>query len=192
MRVIVGLGNPGARYERTRHNVGFGVVEELARRHSIDLKEKRFKGILGKGRIGNEVVWLAKPQTFMNLSGDCIGPLCGFFKVTPEHVVVAHDELDLPFGAVKAKTGGGHGGHNGLRDLVKKLPSADFDRVRVGVGRPEGPMDPAAWVLARWTPDQARVLPAVVERAADVVEDVISRGCREAMNRWNGEPPVQP
>jgi peptidyl-tRNA hydrolase, PTH1 family len=192
LRVIVGLGNPGARYERTRHNIGFDVVDALAERHSIDLKEKRFKGILGKGRIGSEVVWLAKPQTFMNLSGDCIGPLAGFYKVTPEDVVVIHDELDLAFGAVKAKTGGGHGGHNGLRDLVKKLPSAEFSRVRVGVGRPIGPMDPAAWVLSRWTPDQSRTVPAVIARAADVVEGVVGQGIKEAMNRWNGEGPVQP
>jgi PTH1 family peptidyl-tRNA hydrolase len=190
--VVVGLGNPGARYERTRHNVGFDVVDALAARHGIEWKEMRLKGVLGKGRIGDQVVWLCKPQTWMNLSGDCVGPLAGFFKMTPEEIVVIHDDLDLPFGAVRAKSGGGHGGHNGLRDLVKKLPSADFGRVRVGVGRPDGLMDPAAWVLARWTPDQGRLVPAVVDRAADVVEDVVSRGVEEAMNRWNGEGPVQP
>ncbi len=192
MRVVVGLGNPGARYARTRHNVGFDVVDALAERHRVELKEKRFKGILGKGRIGSEVVWLCKPQTFMNLSGDCVGPLAGFFKVSPEDIVVVHDDLDLPHAVVRAKLGGGHGGHNGLRDLSKKLPSADYLRVRVGVGRPDGPMDPAAWVLARWTPDQDRLVPALIERAADVVEDVVGRGVKEAMNRWNGEGPVQP
>ena len=192
MLVVVGLGNPGARYERTRHNVGFDVVDALAARHGIDLKEKRFKGILGKGRIGSEVAWLIKPQTWMNLSGNCVGPFAGFYKAVPEDVVVIHDDLDLPHGVVRAKAGGGHGGHNGLRDLCKKLPSAEFARVRVGVGRPEGPMDPADWVLSRWTPDQARLLPAVVDRAADVVEDVVGHGVKEAMNRWNGEGPVQP
>lgn len=192
MFVVVGLGNPGARYERTRHNIGFDVVDALASRHGIDLKEKRFNGLLGKGRIGDEVVWLCKPQTWMNRSGDCVGPMTGFFKVAPEAVVVIHDDLDLPHGAVRAKSGGGHGGHNGLRDLSKKLPSADYARVRVGVGRPDGPMDPAAWVLARWTPDQTRVLPALVDRAADVTEDVLARGVKEAMNRWNGEDPVRP
>ncbi len=187
MRLVVGLGNPGARYERTRHNVGFDVVAVLAERHGVGLRDKRFKAKLGRGRIADESVILACPQTWMNLSGDSIGPMAGFYKVPRTDVVVVHDDLDLPFGAVKVKDGGGHGGHNGLRDLVKKLGGPQFSRIRIGVGRPEGPMDPADWVLARWTPEQSRFLPDIVGRAADCVETVLRDGMKDAMNRWNGD-----
>lgn len=190
MRLIVGLGNPGARYERTRHNVGFDVVHRLADRHGVSLRDKRFKAVLGKGTVAGEPVVLACPQTWMNLSGDAIGPMVGWYKLAREDVVVIHDDLDLPHGVVKVKAGGGHGGHNGLRDLVKKLGGADFVRVRVGVGRPDGPMDPADWVLARWTPEQSASVPALVDAAADCVETVLQDGFREAMNRHNGAGPV--
>jgi PTH1 family peptidyl-tRNA hydrolase len=186
VHLVVGLGNPGARYERTRHNVGFDVVARLGDRWDIALNDKRFKARSGKGAIAHNPVLLVCPQTFMNLSGDSVGPMAGYFKVDPERIVVVHDELDLPFGAVKVKVGGGHGGHNGLRDLGRKLPSRDFVRVRVGVGRPPPPMDPAAFVLARWTPDEGRDLAEIVDRAADCVETVLADGASEAMNRHNG------
>jgi len=185
--LIVGLGNPGTRYDRTRHNVGFEVAKRVAERYGVALSTKRFRAKLGSGRVAGESAVIALPQTFMNCSGESIGPMAGWYKVAPEQVVVIHDELDLPFGRVKVKAGGGHGGHNGLRDLTAKLPSRDFVRVRVGIDRPNGPMDPAAWVLARWTPEQSAELPDLVERAADAVEAVLRHGVREAMNRLNGE-----
>lgn len=191
MHLVVGLGNPGARYERTRHNVGFDVVDVLADRHGAKLSDKRFRAVSGKGFIGSEAAWFIKPQTFMNLSGDSVGPAAGFYRVPVERIVVIHDDLDLPFGTVKVKLGGGHGGHNGLRDLAKKLPGPGFVRVRVGIGRPDGPQDPASWVLARWSPEQAQVVPALVDRAADTVESVLAAGVKDAMNRWNGDPPIQ-
>ena len=191
MQLVVGLGNPGSRYERTRHNSGFEVVKLLAERHGIELRDKRFKAKLGRGRIGDETVVLACPQSWMNRSGDSISPMVGFYKLTREEVIVVHDELDLPFGAVRIKAGGGHGGHNGLRDLVAKMGGGDFNRVRVGIGRPDGPMDPADYVLARWTSEQAPTVPAIVDRAADYVEAVLRDGVREAMNRFNGASPVE-
>jgi PTH1 family peptidyl-tRNA hydrolase len=187
VQIVVGLGNPGARYERTRHNVGFDVADRIAERHGVALSTKRFKARLGSGRVSGQSVVVALPQTFMNCSGESIGPMAGWYKVPPEQVIVVHDELDLPFGRVKVKAGGGHGGHNGLRDLASKLPSRDFVRVRVGIGRPDGRMDPAAWVLARWSPEQAAGLPDLIEQAADAVEAVLQHGVREAMNRLNGE-----
>lgn len=192
MHLLVGLGNPGTRYERTRHNIGFDVVERLAGRWGIALTEKRWKARSGKGQVASEPAWLTCPQTWMNLSGDAVGPMAGFLRVPPERVVVVHDELDLPFGAVKVKSGGGHGGHNGLRDLIAKLGKPDFARVRVGIGRPEGPMDPADFVLSRWTPEEGKGLPDVIDRAADLVEAVVRYGVAEAMNRHNGDPPVWP
>ena len=187
MFLVVGLGNPGARYDRTRHNVGFEVAERVAQRHEVSLSAKRFRAKLGSGRVAGESVVIALPQTFMNCSGESIGPMAGWYKLAPEQVVVIHDDLDLPFGRVKVKSGGGHGGHNGLRDLAAKLPSRDFVRVRVGIGRPVGAMDPAAWVLARWTTEQSAELPDLVERAADAIETVLQHGVKEAMNRLNGE-----
>lgn len=186
MFVIVGLGNPGARYDGTRHNVGFDVAERLAGRWGVPLTTKRFRAKLGNGRVADQPAFIVLPQTFMNCSGESVGPLAGWYKVPPENIVVVHDELDLPFGRVKVKSGGGHGGHNGLRDLAAKLPSRDFVRVRVGVGRPEGRMDPAAWVLARWTTEQTAELPDLVEHSADAVEAVLRHGVKEAMNRVNG------
>ncbi len=191
MHVVVGVGIAGAWYVRTRHKVGFDVVGELAKRAGTELKEKRFNGRIGKGQLVLQPVWLAQPQTWMNRSGDCVGPMAGYFKIPPARVVVIHDELDLPFGVVKVKLGGGHGGHNGLRDISKKLgKSAEYARIRVGIGRPDGRMDPADWVLARWKPAQVKELPFILDRAADAVEWVVRDGVTEAMNRWNGEAPV--
>jgi PTH1 family peptidyl-tRNA hydrolase len=190
VHIIVGLGNPGTRYEKTRHNVGFDVVREIAAECDVRLEEKRFNARMGKGRVAGEEALLVLPQTFMNLSGDSVGPMAGFYKVAREQVVVVHDDLDLPFGVVKVKAGGGHGGHNGLRDLTKKLGGADFSRVRVGIGRPAGPMDTKAWVLAKWMPEETKTLDAVRKRAGECVEAVLLDGAKEAMNRFNGCGPV--
>lgn len=190
MKLVVGLGNPGSRYERTRHNVGFDVVGYLASGHSVSMKDKRFKAKLGKGNVAGESVILACPQTWMNLSGDSVGPMMGYYKLNRDDVIVVHDDLDLPFGVVRVKQGGGHGGHNGLRDLTRKMGGPEFSRVRVGIGRPEGPMDSADWVLARWTPDQGKAVPSIVERAAECVEAVLRDGVGRAMNRFNGDGPV--
>lgn len=189
MFLLVGLGNPGSRYERTRHNVGFDVVALLAQRLSAPLRDPRFGALLGTGRLNAEQVILAMPQTWMNRSGDSVGPMAGFYRVPPTQVVVVHDELDLPFGDIRLKSGGGHGGHNGLRDVSAKLGTGEYPRVRFGIGRPEGPMDPADWVLSRWTEEQRQALPALLERAADAVSSVVADGIQAAMNRWNGPLP---
>jgi PTH1 family peptidyl-tRNA hydrolase len=190
VQVVVGLGNPGKRYEGTRHNIGFQVVSLLAERNGILLKEKKFKAHIGKGQVASEQALLVCPQTFMNLSGDSVSPLLGFYKLSSEAIVVIHDDLDLGAGTVRVKQGGGHGGHNGLRDLVAKLGSSDFQRVRVGIGRPEGPMETSSWVLSRWGGADVVRLSGIRERAADAVEAVLEHGVLEAMNRFNGLEPV--
>ncbi len=191
MRVIVGLGNPGKRYEGTRHNVGFEVIEQLAGHHGVALKEKKFKALFGRGYVHGEAVMLVCPQTFMNRSGESVGPLVGFYKLGVESVVVVHDDLDLPLGAVKVKSGGGHGGHNGLRDLVSKLGSADFHRIRVGIGRPQGSMATSDWVLSRWAVSQREQLQRIRERASEAIEHLLLQGPLEAMNHFNGMEPVE-
>ena len=185
MFLVVGLGNPGTRYRETRHNLGFQVADELARRHGIELGLKRFKAVYGKGSVSHQPVLLSKPQTFMNRSGQSVGVMAGWHKVPPEQVIVIHDELDLELGRIKLKSGGGHGGHNGVRDVQVALGDPGFTRVRIGIGRPDGPIDPADWVLHKFHPDEKNEARASIGRAADAVERVLSEGLTAAMNQDN-------
>jgi peptidyl-tRNA hydrolase, PTH1 family len=187
VHLVVGLGNPGRRYSATRHNVGFDVAERLAERWSFGAPSDRFGSLAADGRIGDARAIIARPQRFMNCSGGPVAALAGFHKVPADHTVVVHDEVDLPFGQVRVKAGGGHGGHNGLRDLVQHF-AADFLRVRVGVGRPPEGWDTADYVLGRWTPTEQEALPAVIDTAADAVEAVLQDGALAAMNRFNVRP----
>ena len=177
--LLVGLGNPGPEYEHTPHNVGFQVVAELARRWGLPKPRRRFGALLSEGRAGapggpQARVALLQPLTFMNESGSAVGPARGALKVELDHVLVIHDEIDLPFGEIRPRLGGGLAGHNGLRSLRRGFGSADFGRVRVGVGRPDS-TDPeivSAYVLGRWRQPRAEVT-ALVDAAADVAERVV-------------------
>lgn len=192
MFLVVGLGNPGRKYQKNRHNVGFMVVERLARAHGFgDLKEK-FSGLWARGEIAAGAARvpaaLLEPQTFMNLSGDSVQPCAAFLKVDAPAVVVVHDELDLPWRDVRLKVGGGHAGHNGLRSIIQRLGTPEFVRVRVGIGRPPPGFrgDVADYVLQDFDAMEAAELPDVVDRAADAVEKVITLGVQAAMNAVNG------
>jgi PTH1 family peptidyl-tRNA hydrolase len=196
--LVVGLGNPGKKYERTRHNVGFMVVDHLARTHGMaDFREK-FSGVWTKGDVSvgttRYPVALVKPETFMNLSGDCVQPAAAFLKVEPKAVIVVHDELDLPWREVKLKLGGGHAGHNGLRSLIDRLGTPDFVRVRVGVGRPPPGFkgDVADYVLQGFDSMEAAELPEVIDRACAAVEAVVAKGPQAAMNALNAKPVAKP
>jgi peptidyl-tRNA hydrolase, PTH1 family len=193
--LVVGLGNPGKKYERNRHNVGFMVVEHLARTHGIpDFKEK-FSGAWTKGdvSVGNtrHAVALLKPGTFMNLSGDCVQPAAAFLKIEPKNILVVHDELDLPWRDVRLKMGGGHAGHNGLRSMIERLGTPDFVRVRVGIGRPPAGFkgDVADYVLQNFDSMETAELPEVIDRACAAIEAVVAKGAQAAMNLINGPPP---
>jgi PTH1 family peptidyl-tRNA hydrolase len=195
--LVVGLGNPGKKYEKNRHNVGFMAVEHLARTHGMpDFKEK-FSGVWTKGDVSvgsaRFAVALLKPGTFMNLSGDCVQPAAAFLKVEPKTIVVVHDELDLAWQDVRLKVGGGHAGHNGLRSMIDRLGSPDFVRVRVGIGRPPPGFkgDVADYVLQNFDSMETAELPEVIDRACAAVELVVSKGPQAAMNAWNG-PPARP
>jgi PTH1 family peptidyl-tRNA hydrolase len=192
--LVVGLGNPGKKYERNRHNVGFMAVEHLARTHGMpDFKEK-FSGVWTKGEISvgstRYPVALLKPGTFMNLSGDCVQPAAAFLKVEPKAIIVVHDELDLPWRDVRLKMGGGHAGHNGLRSLIERLGTPDFVRVRVGVGRPPAGFkgDVADYVLQNFDSMETVELPEVIDRACGAVEAVVAKGAQAAMNALNAKP----
>lgn len=191
MHLVVGLGNPGKKYERTRHNVGFMVIERLARSHAMpDFKEK-FGGLWTKGELvaggGRHSLALLTPQTYMNLSGDSVQPAAAFLKLQPDRVVVVHDELDLPWRDVRLKMGGGHAGHNGLRSIIQRLGTPDFARVRVGIGRPPAGWtgDVADYVLHDFDANERAELPDVIDRACAAIERVVADGVRSAMNVVN-------
>lgn len=183
--LVVGLGNPGPRYETTRHNVGQMVVDEVAAR-----RDERFREHKGGARVvetwlrpGGDKLVLAKPNTFMNVSGAPVSALARFYSVPPERIVVVHDELDIPFDSVKLKVGGGHGGHNGVRDIASAVGTADFPRVRVGIGRPPGRQDPADWVLAPFGKEERPNLPILISDAADAVEMLVGEGLLAAQQK---------
>jgi peptidyl-tRNA hydrolase, PTH1 family len=184
-RLIVGLGNPGPEYELTRHNAGFLVVDLLG----TNLRASYWKDEAGARtalvRVGDEEVVLAEPQTFMNVSGKCVKRLAETYEAGLEDIVVVHDDIDLPDGVVRAKRGGGHGGHNGLRSLSEALGSGDYLRVRVGVGRPPGRMDPADYVLQPLKGETLERLEASIPAAAQCVMHIVERGIEAAMQEYN-------
>ena len=186
--LIVGLGNPGAQYERTRHNIGQLVVDELARRTSAVFKSHKTNARVAEGRIvpGGPRLVMAKPNTFMNVSGGPVAQLMRFYSLEPERLIVVHDELDIPFDTLKLKSGGGHGGHNGVRDIASALRSPEFVRVRVGIGRPPGRTDAADHVLSPFTSSERQGLPNLVSDAADAVELVTTDGLLAAQQRYHG------
>lgn len=185
--LVAGLGNPGREYARTRHNVGFLVCDELARRHGGSFRSK-FSGELADVRLDGGRVALLKPQTYMNESGRSVGAAARFYKLEPQHLLVVHDEADLDLGRLQARAGGGLAGHNGLRSVAQHLRSQDFLRLRVGVGRPErgDPRPVADYVLAPFSPEED--VQAIVGRAADAVESVVRDGLDEAQQRFNERP----
>ncbi|MFK7928381.1 MAG: aminoacyl-tRNA hydrolase [Myxococcota bacterium] len=184
MHVVIGLGNPGRTYDGTRHNAGFLVVDRLAARASESVSTAQYGALVGKARLGGHTVVLAKPQSFMNRSGQPAASLKGYYKADNAEVVVIHDDMDIPYGEVRVKSGGGHGGHNGLRDLNQKIGN-DYVRVRFGVGRPPQGWDPADYVLGRWSGPQSDQLDQSVDTAADAVEAVLRDGVVSAMNVFN-------
>jgi PTH1 family peptidyl-tRNA hydrolase len=183
--LVVGLGNPGPAYAGNRHNVGFMVVDLLAERMSGRFKAHRSRAEIVEGRLADRRVVLAKPRSYMNDSGGPVSALMDFFKVPLERFVVVHDELDLPYGGLRLKTGGGDNGHNGLKSLRRSLGSGEFHRVRFGIGRPPGRMDPAAFVLRDFGATERKDLALGVDRAADAVEALVTHGLERAQNDYN-------
>ncbi|MAD46978.1 MAG: aminoacyl-tRNA hydrolase [Oceanospirillaceae bacterium] len=185
IRLIAGLGNPGAEYEHTRHNAGAWLVEELARSEGIRLSpDKKFHGFSGKGMIGGQECWLLIPTTFMNLSGQAVQALASFYKLKPEEILVVHDELDLPAGQARFKTGGGHGGQNGLRDIIAKLGNnRNFHRLRIGIGHPGDKNKVTGHVLGRPGKNEKSAMEAAIDEALRVVPDAVAGDMAKAMNR---------
>lgn len=193
--LIVGLGNPGKEYAETRHNVGFRVVDELARRHGLSFGRKERKAVIATGEILGKKVVLAKPQTYMNLSGEAVRALVDFYKVELPRMLVISDDLDIPLGTIRLRKAGGAGGQGGMKNIIQHLGTQEFNRLRFGIGRPPGKMDPKDYVLQAFRGDDAILASEVVDRAANAVETWLTEGIEIAMTRHNGsieETPKQP
>ncbi len=190
-RLVVGLGNPGSKYEESRHNVGFVALDALRAELGLPDYRDKFSGAFTQGEALNAPVALLKPLTFMNLSGQSVRPAMAFLKIDPPEVLVLHDELDLPFADVRIKAGGGHAGHNGLRSLIEHIGSPDFVRVRIGVGRPppEFRGDVADYVLSSFDASERVALDEVVARAVLAARKVLALGTQPAMNQVNARAP---
>jgi PTH1 family peptidyl-tRNA hydrolase len=184
--VVVGLGNPGARYRRTRHNVGFRIVDALGRRWRVEVAREAHQALVGESRRDGERVLLVKPQTFMNASGEAVASLQRYYRFSPERLVVVQDDVDLPLGRVRIRAGGGAGGHRGITSIIAALDDAGFARVKVGVGRPPAGWETADYLLAPpAAAEEAAALEAAEERGGDGVELVLAEGLARAMNRIN-------
>jgi PTH1 family peptidyl-tRNA hydrolase len=186
MYLIVGLGNPGKKYELTRHNIGFEVIDLLSKSLDIPVNKTKFKALIGEGRIGTEKVVLAKPQTFMNLSGEAVMAMMSFYNIDPEHLIVIYDDIDTVPGKIRIRKKGSAGTHNGMRNIIYLLKKDDFPRVRIGIGK-QVHGDLADYVLSRFSKDEIPMMGEVIEKAKDSVLMMIEKTVDEAMNQFNAK-----
>lgn len=184
--MIAGLGNPGGKYENTRHNVGFLTVDRIAARYNIKVTKLKHKALSGDGKIGESRVLLVKPQTFMNLSGESIRDIIEWYKLPVGRLIAVYDDVDIPLGKVRVRPGGSSGTHNGMRSLLYQLQSDAFPRVRIGIGKPPEGWELADFVLSRFDTAETSVINECIGKAADAVEEIVKSGINSAMNRYNG------
>lgn len=185
MRLIVGLGNPGSKYSKSKHNAGFLVVDELAGKWNIEISTGKFDSFFGKGLIEQNAIVVMKPQTYMNLSGVAVGKVARFFKIGIDDVIVVHDDLDLEFSDIRIKVGGGDGGHKGLRSVIDYLGGPGLTRIRFGIGKPVRKEMTERFVLEPFSEDEMKRMPELITRACDAVTEVVSSGAQVAMNKFN-------
>ncbi|MGG1572715.1 aminoacyl-tRNA hydrolase [Fictibacillus sp. NRS-1165] len=186
MKWFVGLGNPGREYENTRHNVGFWVIDELSKRLDIPLNQSKFKGIFGSGVINGEKVYLLKPLTYMNLSGESVRPFKDYFKLSVEDMVVIYDDLDTPAGKLRLREKGSAGGHNGMKSIIAHIGTQEYNRVRFGIGRPANAQPVPDFVLSPFSKEDAPLIESALKRSADACEAFLSMPFSRVMNKYNG------
>lgn len=186
MYIIAGLGNPESKYDKTRHNIGFRLIDELAARNGITFSDRKHNGLVGKGIISGEKVILLKPLTYMNLSGECVGPAADYYKVEPENVIILFDDISLDVGRIRIRKKGSAGGHNGIKSIIAHLGSENFPRLKFGVGDKPKEMDLADYVLGRFSSQDETTVSEGIKRACEAVECMIGEGCDAAMNKYNG------
>src|SRR3990172_2413113 len=184
--LVVGLGNPGREYRENRHNIGFIVIDQLAVDLGVKLTRVQNRALTGSGMLGQVKVILAKPQTYMNLSGESVSSLMRFYKVPHEHLMVIHDDIDLPYGVLRLRPGGGSAGQKGVQSIIERIGTQDFPRLRFGIGRPAGPKGGAGYVLNHFHAEEQKELPFLIDAAAAAVRVFVTDGLEAAMNRYNG------
>lgn len=186
MYLIVGLGNPGKQYEMTRHNIGFHTIDYIADTNKVKINKLKYKALYGEAVIGGEKVYIVKPQTYMNLSGDSVIEFANFYKIPPENIIVINDDISLDTGRIRVRAKGSAGGHNGLKSIIYQLKSDNFPRVKIGVGAPKHEeYDLADFVLGRFTKEEIPVMEAAILKASKAVEEIIRNGPQSAMNKYN-------
>lgn len=185
LKLIVGLGNPGKQYAKTRHNIGFMIIDYLAEQLGINVDKIKFKSIIGEGHVGSEKVVLAKPQTYMNLSGEAVLDMAQWYKISPEDILVIYDDMDLPAGKLRLRIRGSAGGHNGMKSIIYLLQTDKFPRLRVGIGRPDANMESANFVLGKFTDKEAELVSQAVKKSGEAVLKVFESGAVQAMNEVN-------
>ena len=193
IKLLVGLGNPGQEYEATRHNAGFWWLQDVARELKVNLTaERAYHGRVGRTQVQGSNLWLLEPQTFMNLSGKSVAALARFFKIAPEEILVAHDELDLPPGQAKLKFGGGHAGQNGLRDIHAQLGTGNYWRLRIGIGHPGDKSEVSNWVLGKPMAEQRTAMQAAIARSVKAIDSIVRGEMEKAMQQIHTEAPPRP
>lgn len=185
MKLVVGLGNPGRCYEKTRHNIGFAVAETLAEKWGITVNKKESQCLVGRGSVSGVKVLLAKPQTYMNRSGDAVLELLNYYQDAIEDLIVVHDDLDLEVGRIRFKSGGGSGGHNGLKSISARLNSDEYDRLKIGIGRPSDSTSVEHYVLSEFLPLEKKILPEIIKCCVTGLETWCLKGIQQAMNQFN-------
>ena len=187
--LVVGLGNPGDKYSSTRHNIGFMVADELANRYTGKFSSHKYRALVSEVRlgVGSEApkLMIIKPSTYMNDSGNAVAPLAKYFNTAPQQIIAIHDELDIPFNAIRVKLGGGDNGHNGLKSLTQSLSTPDYFRIRVGIGRPTTPQDTADYVLDNFSKAERSVVPDLALRACDAIESLVNKGLENTQQNFN-------
>lgn len=186
MFVVIGLGNPGKKYQWTRHNVGFDTIECLAERNNTKISKIKFKSVYAETRIGKEKVLLVKPQTYMNNSGICVMEIQKYYDIPTENIIVIYDDIDIGFASLRVRSKGSAGSHNGMKSIIYHLQDDEFPRIRIGVGRPEGVQDLANFVLSSFSKEERETVDQTIERAAKAVEKIITDGINKSMNEYNG------
>ncbi|GAB4340518.1 MAG: aminoacyl-tRNA hydrolase [Candidatus Abyssubacteria bacterium] len=185
MRIVVGLGNPGKKYAATRHNLGFMVADELASSNGLSFSQEKFKSKLAHGTVAGEDVIIAKPQTFMNLSGEAVGPLVRFYKIPPTNLLVVYDDVDITFGKLRLRPSGGSGGHKGIQSIIEHLGTEEFPRLRIGIRQEHVPDELSDYVLSEFGPEEKTELKRLIRTACKAVEAALSHSFQEAMNQFN-------
>lgn len=189
--LIVGLGNPGKEYQNNRHNIGFMAIDQITKEFGFDKFKVKYKAVVREGKYEERKIILVKPQTFMNLSGNAVRPLVNFYKISPGNLIVIHDDLDLPALFMRLRPGGGAGGQKGVASIIQNLGTQNFNRIRIGIGRPPGRMDAADYVLQNFSKQEEKEIPLLLDKIAEAVISILNDGIEVAMNKFNGDNSIE-